>query len=147
MIRLLLLLAAVAGPPPAHAGHVTVSQPAAYELWDGTVAGRARPGRAAVVVSSGKRRWVVPVGSGGRFHAVVGPVPRGDLQLAVNGRPVGAVFGVPRGSLQRLAAPDDDAKLDARFRELAEGAGSHVGIYARAADGRAAAYNAGAQFE
>src|SRR4249920_436417 len=101
MIRLLLLLAAVAGPSP-HAVNVTVAQPQAYEIWDGTVLGRAPAGVAAVVVASGKRRWAVPVRASGMFHAVLSPVPRGDIRLSVAGHEMVPVYGVPRGSIRRL---------------------------------------------
>ncbi len=65
----------------------------------------------------------------------VAPVPRGDLRVSVAGREAVPVYGVPRGSIRTLAAPDDDRPLDVRLRSLADEATPHVGIYARTADG------------
>jgi beta-lactamase class A len=146
MLRLLMLLAAVAAPAPP-TGHVVVSAPRNYEIWDGTVAGRVRPGTEAIAVRAGKHAWAVPVDPNGRFATTVGPVPWGDEHLVVAGRVVAPVYGVPSGSVRPLVPPHNDRRLARRLAKFAGEASPHVGIYVWRANGDAAAYNAGAQFE
>jgi beta-lactamase class A len=146
MLRILLLLAAVAAPAPP-SGHVVVSAPQNYEIWDGTVAGRVRRGTRAVTVRTGKHAWAVPVDPEGRFETTVGPVPWGDEHVVVAGKVVGPVYGVPSGSVRPLVPPHNDRRLARRLAKLASEASPHVGVYAWKANGDAAAYNAGAQFE
>ncbi len=146
MLRLLLMLAALAGPhPPSSSVHVTVPQ--SYELWDGRVQGHAAPGATALTVQSGGHVWQVAVEPDGSFDQVVSPVPAGDAAVTVGGRLVTPVYGVPSGSISALPAADDDGDLDVRLQRLAGAASPHVGIYTRSWSGVAASYNAGAQFE
>jgi beta-lactamase class A len=147
MLRLLMLLAAFAAPPAPPHGQVAVSVPRSYEIWDGRVAGRVPAGTEAISVRAGKHRWVVPVGRKGRFSATVGPVPWGDEHVQVAGVTVAPVYGVPEGSVRPLEPPRNDRRLAAKLAVLAHRASPHVGIYAWKANGEAAAYNAGAQFE
>ncbi len=73
MLRLLLMLAALAGPhPPSSSVHVTVPQ--SYELWDGRVQGHAAPGATALTVQSGGHVWQVAVEPDGSFDQVISPV-------------------------------------------------------------------------
>ena len=146
MLRLLLMLAALAGPhPPASSVHVTM--PRSYELWDGRVRGRVAAGATALTVRSGRRVWQVAVDADGGFDQVVSPVPAGDVSVTIGGRLVTPVYGVPSGSVAALPPPDDDAGLDTRLAQLAGETSPHVGIYTRSWSGLAAAYNAGAEFE
>jgi len=57
------------------------------------------------------------------------------------------VFGVASGSILRLPKPRADLNLNKRLRYLAGTVTPHVSIYSRSWSGRAAAYNAGAEFE
>src|SRR5690349_23538736 len=100
MLRLLMLLAAFAAPPAPPHGHVVVSQPRSYEVWDGTIAGRVPAGTGAIAVRAGKHRWEIPVEPNGRFTATVGPVPWGDQHVQIAGVTVAPVYGVPEGSVQ-----------------------------------------------
>ena len=146
MLRLLLMLAALAGPhPPSASVHVTV--PRAYELWDGRVQGHVAPGAAALTVRSGSHLWNVAVEPDGSFDQVVSPVPAGDASVTIGGRLVTPVYGVPSGSIAPLPPPDDDDDLDRTLQSFAGETTPHVGIYTRAWNGVAASYNAGAEFE
>jgi len=145
MLHLLLILAALTAPPPP--GSVALSAPRPFEVWDGRVTGRVPAGTAAVLVEAGGRRWRVAVRKDGRFDRVVSRVPLGAGEVRVAGRLVTPVWGLPSGSVAALAPADDDADLDRRFAGLARRATASVGIYSHAWDGRAAAYNAGAEFE
>jgi beta-lactamase class A len=146
VLRLLLMLAALAGPhPPSSSVHVNVPRP--YELWDGRVQGRVAAGATALSVQSGGHLWQVAVEPDGSFDQVVSPAPAGDASVTVGGRLVTPVYGVPSGSIAALPPPDDDGELDVVLRRLAAAASPHVGIYTRSWSGVAAAYNAGAQFE
>src|SRR5689334_12630960 len=146
MLRLMLMLAALVAAPPPDPASVRVAQPQPYELWDGRVRGTAPVGSTLVVVSR-KRRWRVPVGADGRFDRVLPGVPRGDGEVTVGGHRVAAVFGVPSGSILPLPKPRADLDLNKRLRHLARMVTPHVSIYSRSWSGRAAAYNAGAEFE
>jgi beta-lactamase class A len=146
VLRLLLMLAALAGPhPPSSSVHVTV--PRSYELWDGRVQGHAKPGATALSVQSGDRTWQVAVAPDGSFDQVVSPLPRGDTSVTIGGRLVTPVYGVPSASISALPPAEDDAALDAALRRLAGETSPHVGIYTRSWSGVAGAYNAGAEFE
>ena len=57
------------------------------------------------------------------------------------------MFGVASGSILRLPKPRADLNLNKRLRYLAGTVTPHVSIYSRSWSGRAAAYNAGAEFE
>ena len=111
MLRLLLMLAALAGPhPPSSSVHVLVPQ--SYELWDGRVRGHVAPGATALTVQSAEHVWHIAVDPDGSFDQVVSPVPLGDGSVTVGGRLVTPVYGVPSGSIAALPPPDDDADLD-----------------------------------
>ena len=146
MLRLMLMLAALVAAPPPDPASVHVAQPQPYELWDGRVRGTA-PAGSILVVASRKRRWRVPVGADGRFDRVLAGVPRGDGRVTVGGHDVTPVFGVPSGSIMPLPKPHPDLDLNKRLRYLAGMVTPHVSIYSRSWSGRAAAYNAGAEFE
>src|SRR4051812_47230036 len=146
MLRLMLMLAALVAAPPPDPASVQVAQPQPYELWDGRVSGSAPPGR-TLAVMSGKRRWRVPVAADGRFDRVLPGVPRGDAEVTVGGHRVTPVFGVPSGSITPLPRPHSDLTLNKRFSRLADMVTPHISIYGRSWSGRAAAYNAGAEFE
>jgi hypothetical protein len=146
VLRLLLMLAALAGPhPPSSSVHVVVPQ--SYELWDGRVQGHVPPGATALTVESGEHVWHIAVEPDGSFDQVVSPVPLGDGSVTVGGRLVTPVYGVPSGSIAALPPPDDDAGLDLTLERFAGETSPHVGIYTRSWSGVAAAYNAGAEFE
>ena len=146
MLRLMLILAALVAAPPPDPASVHVAQPQPYELWDGRVRGTAPAGSTLVVVS-GKHRWRVPVAAEGRFDKVLPGVPRGDGKVTVGGHRVTPVFGVPSGSISPLPKPHPDLTLNKRLNHLAGMVTPHVSIYSRSWSGRAAAYNAGAEFE
>ncbi len=146
MLRLMLMLAALVAAPPPDPASVRVAQPQPYELWDGRVRGTAPAGSTLVVVSR-KRRWRVPVAADGRFDRVLPGVPRGDGRVTVGGHRVVPVFGVPSGSILPLTKPRADLDLNNRLRYLAGLVTPHVSISSRSWSGRAAAYNAGAEFE
>jgi beta-lactamase class A len=146
VLRLLLMLAALAGPhPPSSSVHVTV--PRSYELWDGRVQGHVAPGATALTVQSAGHLWNVAVEPDGSFDQVVAPVPIGDASVTIGGRLVTPVYGVPSGSIAALPPPDDDGDLDRALERFAGETSPHVGIYTRSWNGVAAAYNAGAEFE
>jgi beta-lactamase class A len=146
MLRLMLMLAALVVAPPADPGSVHVAQPQPYELWDGRVRGTAPAGSTLVVVSR-THRWRVPVAADGRFDRVLPGVPRGDGHVTVGGHRVAPLFGVPSGSMLPLPRPHGDPSLNTRLSNLAQMVTAHVSIYSRSWSGRAAAYNAGAEFE
>ena len=146
MLRLMLMLAALVAAPPPDPASVHVAQPQPYELWDGRVRGTAPAGSTLVVVS-GKHRWRVSVAAGGGFDKVLPGVPRGDGKVTVGGHRVAPVFGVPSGSISPLPKPRPDLTLNKRLNHLAGMVTPYVSIYSRSWSGRAAAYNAGAEFE
>jgi beta-lactamase class A len=146
MLRLMLMLAALVAAPPPDPASVHVAQPQPYELWDGRVRGTA-PAGSTVAVAAGKHRWRVAVAADGRFGQVLPGVPRGDGTVTVGGHRVTPVFGVPSGSISPLPRPHADLTLNKKLRRLAAMVTPHVSIYSRSWSGRAAAYNAGAEFE
>jgi beta-lactamase class A len=146
MLRLMLMLAALVAAPPPDPASVHVAQPQPYELWDGRIRGTA-PAGSTVVVAAGKHRWRVAVAADGRFGQVLPGVPRGDGSVTVGGHRVTPVFGVPSGSISPLPRPHADLTLNKKLRRLAAMVTPHVSIYSRSWSGRAAAYNAGAEFE
>jgi hypothetical protein len=146
MLRLLLMLAAAVTGTNTPPGSVHVAQPRAFEVWDGRVKGTATPG-AFISVRAGKGTWFFQADAGGRFDRTVRPVPRGDGEITIAGELVGPVYGVPQGSIRRMARPSNDPQLGRLLARLAERVTPHVGIYAHAWNGNAAAYNAGAEFE
>jgi len=146
MLRLMLMLAALVAAPPPDPASVHVAQPLPYELWDGRVRGTAPSGSTLVVVSR-SHRWRVEVAADGRFDKVLPGVPRGDGMVTVGGRRVTPVFGVPSGSIAPLPPVRTDLTLNKRLKHLAEMVTPHISIYSRSWSGRAAAYNAGAEFE
>jgi beta-lactamase class A len=145
MLSVLLMLAAVAAPPPAASVHVATPRP--YEVWDGRVTGRAPAGTFAVAVSAGPRGFLVRVGPDGRFDELVRPVRLGPSSVKVAARPVEPLWGVPAGSIAPLAPPRDDPQLAQRFAALAAETTPHVGVYSHAWNGAAAELNSGAEFE
>jgi beta-lactamase class A len=145
MLRLLLMLAAaVSGNSPS--GPVNVTLPRPFEVWDGRVQGTASPG-AVITVRAGRGRWFLQAGKHGRFDTVLRSVPRGDGDVTIAGELITPVYGLPAGSIRAMALPSNDAKLGSRLASLATRATPHVGIYAHAWSGSAAAHNAGAEFE
>jgi beta-lactamase class A len=146
MLRLMLMLAALVAAPPPDPASVHVAQPQPYELWDGRVRGTAPAGSNLVVVSR-EHRWRVAVAADGHFDRVLPDVPRGDGTVTVGGHRVTQVFGVPSGSIAPLPKPHPDRTLNTRLAHLASMVTPHVSIYSRSWSGRAAAYNAGAEFE
>jgi beta-lactamase class A len=146
MLRLMLMLAALVAPPPPDPASVHVTQPQPYELWDGRVRGTA-PAGSTVAVVSGKQRWRAVVAADGHFDRVLPGVPRGDGTVTVGGHRVTPVFGVPSGSILPMPKPHADLTLNKRLSSLAGMVTPHVSIYSRSWSGRAAAYNAGAEFE
>ncbi|MDX6551579.1 MAG: hypothetical protein QOH74_67 [Gaiellales bacterium] len=145
MLRLLLMLAAaVSGNAPS--GPVQLALPRPFEVWDGRVQGTASPG-ALITVLTEKHVWSVRADRRGRFDRVLRPVPRGDGDVTVAGKLIESVYGVPAGSIRAMALPSNDAKLERRLATLAGRVTPHVGMYAHAWNGRAASYNAGAEFE
>jgi beta-lactamase class A len=146
MLRRMLMLAALVTAPPPDPASVHVAQPRPYELWDGRVRGTAPVGR-TLVVTSGRHRWRMPVTADGDFDTVLPGVPRGDGKVTVGGHGVTPVFAVPSGSISPLPRPRPDLTLNKRLTDLAGLVTLHVSIYSRSWSGRAAAYNAGAEFE
>jgi beta-lactamase class A len=146
MLRRMLMLAALVTAPPPDPASVHVAQPRPYELWDGRVRGTAPVGR-TLVVTSGRHRWRMPVTADGDFDTVLPGVPRGDGKVTVGGHGVTPVFAVPSGSISPLPRPRPDLTLNKRLTDLAGLVTPHVSIYSRSWSGRAAAYNAGAEFE
>ena len=146
MLRLMLMLAALVAPPPPTA-QVHVASPRPFEVWDGHVRGRVPAGSFAVTVTARGRSWQVPVAADGSFDRLLTRVPLGDVQLSVDGRSVGSVFGVPSGSLRPLPAPRPDRRLSRAYARAATRATPYVAAYTRGPDGDAGAYNAGAEFE
>jgi beta-lactamase class A len=142
----MLMLAALVTAPPPDPASVHVAQPRPYELWDGRVRGTAPVGR-TLVVTSGRHRWRMPVTADGDFDTVLPGVPRGDGKVTVGGHGVTPVFAVPSGSISPLPRPRPDLTLNKRLTDLAGLVTPHVSIYSRSWSGRAAAYNAGAEFE
>jgi hypothetical protein len=143
MLRLLASLLAILGAGDHHPAKLTVSEPLPFEVWDGRLAGRAaRPFH----VHAGGRRYVVSPGLSGRFAVRVPHVAAGDSVVTLAGRRT-PVYGLPPGSLRPLVPPRNDARLDRALRSLAGRVTADVGVYVHRADGEAASWNAGAEFE
>jgi beta-lactamase class A len=143
MLRLLASLLAILGAGDHHPARLKISEPLAFEVWDGRLAGRAaRPFHVRV---SG-RRYVVWPGRSGRFSVRVPHAGAGDSVVTVAGRRI-PVYALPPGSLRRLAPARDDRRLGRALRSLAGRVTADVGVYVHRADGDAAAWNAGAEFE
>jgi beta-lactamase class A len=147
VLRLLLLLAALAAPDAHPAGPVHIVTPRPYEVWDGRVAGRVRPGVRSILVTAGDGRWAVLVGADGRFDGTVGPLRPGEARVSVAGRDIDPVWALPSGSLVPLEDPADNDDLDRRLHDLAGETTPHVGIFAHCWNGIAGTYNAAAEFE
>jgi beta-lactamase class A len=128
-------------------GRARVLTPRAYEVWDGKVRGVARPGARSVLVRVGDRRVRVRVGVDRRYAVRVAPVPRGPGRVVVDGGAIDPVWGVPAGSLRALRAPANRRGLAAAVAALARATTPVAAVYVHAADGTAAAWNAGAPFE
>jgi beta-lactamase class A len=146
MLRRMLMLAALVTAPPPDPGSVHVAQPRPTSCGNGRVRGTAPVGR-TLVVTSGRHRWRMPVTADGDFDTVLPGVPRGDGKVTVGGHGVTPVFAVPSGSISPLPRPRPDLTLNKRLTDLAGLVTPHVSIYSRSWSGRAAAYNAGAEFE
>src|SRR6476660_7152137 len=73
-------------------------------------------------------------------------VARGSPPIRSSGRRI-PVYALPPGSLRPLVPARDDPGLDRVLRSLAEGVTADVGVYVHRADGDAAAWNTGAEFE
>jgi beta-lactamase class A len=145
-LHLLLALAALLSAPAAPARSVHLTQPRAYELWDGRVRGTAPPG-SIVRISAHGRVWLVPPDARGRLDALLSDIPDGDARLAVAGAGDEPVYGVPSGSIRALPPATVDDAVSRQLAGLAQLASPHVAVYARTSRGRIAAYNAGAEFE
>ena len=74
------------------------------------------------------------------------PHAAGDNVVTVAGRRI-PIYGLPRGSLRALVPPRNDPRLDRALRSQAVRVTADVGVYVHRADGGAAAWNAGAEFE
>ena len=143
MLRLLASLLAILGAGDHHPLKLTVSEPLPFEVWDGRLAGRAaRPFH----LRAGGRRYVVSPGLSGRFAIRVPDVAAGDTMVTVAGRRI-PVYALPPGSLRPLVPARNDPRLDRALRSLASRVTADVGVYVHRADGDAAAWNAGAEFE
>jgi beta-lactamase family protein len=142
MIRLLASLLAILGGFH-HPAHLRISEPRPFEVWDGALRGRA-PGPVRVRV--GARRFTLVPGLRGRFSLRASHFAAGDTVVTIGGRRI-PVYALPSGSLRPLAAPRNDAGLEGVLRSLAARARPAVAAYVHRADGRAAAWNAGAEFE
>ena len=149
MLRLLLtvlslFVGAVAGN---HHRSVDVTSPQPYEVWDGRVRGIAPLGTRSVEAVFGGRRWSVPVRVDGSFDTRLDGATTGDGRLRVGTAQVSPVYAVPSGSLRRLEPRRNDAQLDAAIAQRARDSTLHVSAELWRADGTAASYNAGAEFE
>ena len=143
MLRLLVSLLAILGAGGHHAARLSVSEPRPFEVWDGRLEGRA-PG--VIHARAGGRRYTIYPGLNGRFSVRVPRAVAGDTTVTVAGRRI-PVYGLPPGSLRALAPARDDRRLDRALRTLAGRVSTDVGVYVHRADGSAAAWNAGAEFE
>lgn len=143
MLRLLVSLLAILGAGGHHAEGLSVSEPRPFEVWDGRLEGRA-PG--VIHVRAGGRRYTIYPGLDGRFSVQVPHTVAGDTTVTVAGRRI-PVYGLSPGSLRALAPARDDRRLDRALRTLAARVSTDVGVYVHRADGSAAAWNAGAEFE
>jgi hypothetical protein len=142
MLRLLVSLLAILGAGGHRPERLTVTEPRPFEVWDGRLEGRA-PG--VVHVRVGRRRYALYPGPSGRFSVQVLHT-LGDTAVTVAGRRI-PVYGLPLGSLRPLAPARNDHRLDTVLRTLAARVTTDVGVYVHRADGSAAAWNAGAEFE
>ncbi len=143
MLRLLASLLAILGAGDHHPTKLTVSEPLPFEVWDGRLAGRAA---APFHVRAGGRRYLVSPGLSGRFAVRVPHLAAGDRVVTVAGRRI-PVYALPPGSLRPLVPARNDPQLGRVLRSLAGGVAADVGVYVHRADGDAAAWNAGAEFE
>jgi hypothetical protein len=143
LLRFLASLLAILGGGAHHPAHVTVAEPRPFEVWDGQLRGRAG---GIVRVRAGGRRYTLVPGPSGRFSVRIPYVTIGDTDVIVGGRRI-PVYGLPPGSLRRLVPARNDPRLGRVLHALAARATPAVAVYVHRADGRAAAWNAGAEFE